>query len=64
MRHWTLRICGVLAALLVIWAMGAYLIVPEWWKRFTRTHPSFDDVPNVTHTAAGIPGDPLNVSFI
>jgi hypothetical protein len=42
----------------------AYVLLPVFWKRYDRKHPAFDDVPNVTHTADGIPGDPLNVALI
>jgi hypothetical protein len=53
----------VIFCLLVAWLVGAYLLMPEFWLRYTRRHPSFDDVPRVTHTKDGIPGDPLNVAL-
>jgi hypothetical protein len=31
---------------------------------YTREHPSLEDEPRITHTADGIPGDPLNVALI
>jgi hypothetical protein len=42
----------------------AYLIVPLGWKRYTRKHPSLEDIPDITHTGSGIHGDPLNVALI
>lgn len=54
----------MLAAVIALWAVIAYLVMPAWWKRDVRRHPSLDDVPDITHTAAGIPGDPLNVALI
>src|SRR5262245_49217050 len=41
-----------------------YLVIPALWKRHFERHPSLDDVPGLTHTADGIPGDPLNVALI
>jgi hypothetical protein len=38
--------------------------MPDIWRHYTRNHPAFDDVPHITHTASGIPGDPLNVALI
>jgi hypothetical protein len=52
------------AGLLVLWLVVAYLLMPALWKRYTRRHPSLLDIPNITHTKAGIPGDPLNVALI
>lgn len=49
---------------LLIWAMLAYIFVPEFWKLYFRRHPSLDDVPGVTFTADGIPADPINVALI
>jgi hypothetical protein len=42
----------------------AYLVMPGLWKRFARRHPALEDIPTITHTKAGIPGDPLNVALI
>jgi hypothetical protein len=50
--------------LLVAWGVVAYLVMPEAWKRYGRKHPTFEDVPNVTYTGDGIPGDPLNVALV
>jgi hypothetical protein len=47
-----------------LWAMLAYLLLPEWWKLYFHRHPSFDDTPGITVTSAGIPGDPVNVALI
>jgi len=43
---------------------AAYLFVPAIWQRFERRHPTLDDIPRITHTRSGIPGDPLNVALI
>ncbi|MBL8799647.1 MAG: LssY C-terminal domain-containing protein [Planctomycetia bacterium] len=46
------------------WAVASYLLVPELWKEYGRKHPSLEDIPGITYTASGIPGDPINVSLI
>jgi hypothetical protein len=47
-----------------MWAIAAYLLVPEAWYRYEVRHPALDAVPTITHTGDGIPGDPLNIAFI
>ena len=57
-RRWR-RVATVSAALLLAWLLAAYLVLPALWKRYASRHPSFDDVPNITHTADDTPGDTL-----
>ena len=40
------------------------IALPAVWKRYVHRHPSLDDVPGITQTGAGIPGDPVNVALI
>ncbi|HBO44145.1 MAG TPA: hypothetical protein DD670_09480 [Planctomycetaceae bacterium] len=58
------RIAILVAAVLLLYAIAAYLVAPEIWERYVKRHPSLDDVPGITLTKAGIPGDPLNVALI
>jgi hypothetical protein len=51
-------------AFIVGYLVVAYVVLPIFWMRYTGHHPSLADIPNVTHTADGIPGDPLNVALI
>lgn len=51
-------------AILVAWFVIAYLIAPVAWKTYARRHPSLEDIPRITYTGDGHPGDPLNVSLI
>ena len=44
--------------------MVAYVLLPALWKRYTHRHPSFADIPGLTHTGDGHPGDPLNVALV
>jgi hypothetical protein len=55
---------GLAAGLLLTYLAAAYVVVPALWKHHARKHPSLVDVPNVTHTKADIPGDPINVALV
>ncbi|HSF34264.1 MAG TPA: LssY C-terminal domain-containing protein [Candidatus Tectomicrobia bacterium] len=58
------RTALVAGGLIVGWLVIAYAVLPMLWTRYTRHHPALADIPNITHTADGIPGDPLNVGLI
>jgi hypothetical protein len=58
------RLTGLVIGLLLVWAVVAYVAMPAWWKRYVRRHPALDDIPDITHTANGIPGDPVNVALV
>ena len=51
-------------ALAGLYYLVAYIIVPRLWKRHERKHPDLRNAPTLTHTASGIPGDPLNISLV
>src|SRR5438270_680035 len=65
-RRWGRRkkVVVLLAGLLLVWAVGAYLLVPGLWKRYAHRHPGWEDLPGRTYTADGIPADPLNVALV
>jgi hypothetical protein len=54
----------LLSAGLLFYLVAAYVVAPAAWKRYVRRHPSLADVPGITHTGSGIPGDPINVALI
>jgi len=58
------RVTSWVVGLLLLWAVVAYIIMPAWWKRNVRRHPALYDVPGITRTATGIPGDPINVALV
>jgi hypothetical protein len=58
------RVLIVVAGLLLLWLGVAYLVLPFAWKTYAHRHPSLEDIPGITHTADGTPGDPLNVALI
>jgi hypothetical protein len=65
-KGWSRRrqVATLVVGLTLLWAVAAYIVMPLDWRRYLRRHPALDDIPNVTHTASGIPGDPLNVALI
>jgi hypothetical protein len=58
------RLSALIAGVLVLYLLVAYVLVPAGWRRYAHRHPAMDDVPGITCTSAGIPGDPLNVALI
>ncbi len=50
-------------ALLMIWLLMAYVILPSLWRHY-ENHPGLEDAPKTTLTAQLIPGDPLNVGLL
>ena len=47
-----------------LWGSVAYLLMPALWRRRSREHPGLADAQRVVTTAAGIPGDPINLGLI
>ena len=58
------RLLALGVGLLLLYLLTAYVIAPALWIRYARRHPSFDEIPRITYTGDGHPGDPLNVSLI
>jgi hypothetical protein len=58
------RIAVYVIGFILVWAAAAYLLLPVLWTRYLHRHPSLEDLPGVTHTGKGIPGDPLNVALV
>lgn len=59
LHRWGARLAIVLALYLV----GAYLVLPRLWTHYEH-QPALATKGAVTHTADGIPGDPLNVGIV
>jgi hypothetical protein len=51
--------CGLVLA----YGILAYLILPAIWRHYEH-NPKLATSPKVTHTAEGIPGDPLNLGLV
>jgi hypothetical protein len=54
----------VVAGVLLVYLAAAYVLAPGLWKHYARKHPSLEDMPGITFTKSGIPGDPINVAMI
>lgn len=54
----------IVSGVVLIYLIAAYVVVPALWLRYVHRHPRFGDIPGITRTADGIPGDPLNVALI
>jgi LssY C-terminus len=48
----------------LVWALGAYLIVPRMWAFYFRRHPLLTQIDRVTETGDGHPGDPVNIGLV
>lgn len=53
-----------LGGLLLIYLVLAYVLMPVGWRIHERKHRAMDAVDRVTHTANGIPGDPINLALV
>jgi hypothetical protein len=58
------QVARLIIALLLSYLMVAYLVIPFLTERYFHRHPSLDDIPGITQTGDGHPGDPLNVALI
>jgi hypothetical protein len=58
------RLAILFGSLVLLWFIVAYLIMPAALRYYAHRHPALDDIPGITHTANGSPGDPINVALI
>jgi hypothetical protein len=63
-RSKLIRLGVWLPAVLAVYAISAYLIIPALWRVEVVRHPALQGAPRITHTAAGIHGDPLNIALV
>lgn len=54
----------LLATLVAVYLLAAYVLMPLLWKRYDRRHPSLENIPGIAYAADGVPGDPLNVALV
>jgi hypothetical protein len=57
---WTKIALVVVAAYL----LAAYIVLPQIGKWRAQRHPDLVDGMRITHTAQGLPGDPLNLALV
>src|ERR1041384_634248 len=57
-------LAGTLLFRLAAWLVLAYVVAPLGWRRYEKRHPALNNAPRITHTATGIPGDPINLGLV
>lgn len=62
-RSFLLRTARVIALVLIVYFVVAYLVMPRLWYHHEH-QPGLAVKPAVTTTPSGIPGDPLNVGLV
>jgi len=62
-RRFLIWALNVLVAVVVLWLLVAYLVLPALWRHYEH-HPALENAPKTSQTAQDIPGDPLNVGLI
>lgn len=62
-RRWVRRAVQGAVALLLVWWLLAYVVLPALWRHYEH-HPALATAPKTTVNAQGIPGDPLNVGLV
>lgn len=60
MRHFLIASMTIVVAYWLV----AYLFLPWVWRWYEHRHPWTSSSPTVTQTKDGVPGDPINVSFV
>lgn len=63
-RHRWKSAAWLVIAAIVAYLAVAYVVMPLGWTRYEKRHPWLAEMPGVTHTKDGIPGDPLNVALV
>jgi len=58
------RVAILASGVLGLYLAVAYLLLPVLWTQYAHRHPALEDMPGITYTADGIPGDPLNVTLV
>src|SRR5271163_1163146 len=57
------RVLLALLAVAIAYTLLAYVVLPAFWTHYEH-QKGLADLPMVTRTAQGIPGDPINVGLI
>ncbi|WP_119461777.1 LssY C-terminal domain-containing protein [Rhodospirillaceae bacterium SYSU D60014] len=60
---WRRRAVGALLVAPLGYAVLAYGVAPALWRHYEH-HPAMEGAPKKTTTAAGLPGDPLNIGLV
>jgi hypothetical protein len=63
-RRLAVRLLAAFAAVLAAYLLIAYVTLPLVWTFYARLHPALQNLPGLTYTHNGHPGDPINVALI
>ena len=58
------RFLWLIVGLAAVYFLAAYVIVPRIWRSVVADHRDLSGGPRLTHTANGIPGDPVNLALV
>jgi len=53
-----------LGALLVVYLLAAYVLIPFGWRTDEKGHLGLAEAQRITRTANDIPGDPINIAVV
>lgn len=59
-----LRWGWIILVVTAAYLLTAYVLLPQLGKQKALRHPDLIDGARITHTASGLPGDPLNVALV
>ena len=62
-RRWFRSACLGFSAVVGVWFLAAYYVLPRIWRHYEH-QPGLMTAPKFSVTAAGIPGDPLNLGVV
>jgi hypothetical protein len=57
------RDARALGVILLVYLGAAYLLLPAWWGRH-RPPVDWSELPRITRTGHGLPGDPVNLALV
>ncbi len=63
-RSFARKLLLAVAGLLLTYFVIAYIVLPLLWRADTRRQSVLWTAPRITHTANGIPGDPVNLALV
>lgn len=49
---------------MLVYGLGSYLVAPQSWRIWEQHHAALSVLQSRSFTAAGIPGDPLNIAIV
>ena len=63
-RRTSLVFGQIFLILMLAYVLTAYFLLPWDWRWYADHHPALNDLPGVTRTSEGIPGDPINIALV